>query len=98
MNPHDVLIQLGLRYRQERIKQKIKLSTLAARCGISIDTLRAIEQGSDRVRIGSWLAVAQSLDLAAPWQGLLAVALDPFEEYDRQRELKENLMKTRVRS
>jgi transcriptional regulator with XRE-family HTH domain len=98
MNHHDILTQLGLRYRQERIKQKIKLNTLAARCGISMDTLRAIEQGSDRVRIGSWLAVAQALDLATPWQGLLAVALDPFEEYDRQRELKENLMKTRVRS
>jgi transcriptional regulator with XRE-family HTH domain len=98
MNPHDLLTQLGLRYRQERIKQKIKLSTLAVRCGISIDTLRAIEQGNDRVRIGSWLTVAQALDLASPWQGLLAVEIDPFEEYDRQRELKENLKKTRVRS
>lgn len=98
MNHPDFLTQLGLRYRQERIRQKIKLSDLAARCGISIDTLRAIERGGDNVRIGSWLAVAQALDLTAPWQGLLAVELDPFEEYDRQRELKENLMKTRVRS
>lgn len=98
MDQHDFLTQLGLRYRQERIRQKLKLSTLAARCGISIDTLRAIERGGDNVRIGSWLAVAQALQLDAPWQGLLATGLDPFEEYDRQRELKENLMKTRVRS
>lgn len=98
MDNHDFLTQLGLRYRQERIRQKLKIRTLAARCGISVDTLRAIEQGSDSVRIGSWLAVAQALDLAAAWQGLLAADLDPFEEYDRQRELKENLMKTRVRS
>jgi transcriptional regulator with XRE-family HTH domain len=98
MDHSKFFTQLGLRYRQERIRQRIKLRTLAIRCAISVDTLRAIEQGSERVKIGSWLMVAEALDLAAAWQGLLADRLDPFEEYDRQRELKDKLLKTRVRS
>jgi len=98
MEPSDFFTQLGLRYRRRRIEQRIKLRTLAARCALSIDTLRAIEQGSERVKMGSWLTVAEALGLAESWQGLLAEEIDPFAEYDHQRATQERLRKTRVRS
>lgn len=98
MEQNDFFTRLGLRYRRQRIEKKVKLRTLAARCGISVDTLRAIERGGVHVKIGSWFAVARALDLAGPWQGLLVEQRDPFEEYDRQRASEEQLMKARVRS
>ncbi len=98
MDKIEIFAQLGLHSRRERIRQKIKLRVLAARCGISVDTLRAIERGGTHVRIGSWFAVAQALDLAAPWQELLVEHHDPFEEYDRQQASEEKLRKSRVRS
>jgi transcriptional regulator with XRE-family HTH domain len=90
--------QLGYRYRKRRIELKIKLSILEARCGISIDTLRAIERGSMSVKIGSWYVVAETLGIADTWQELLAEPLDPFEEYDRGKRLEAKIMKARVRS
>ncbi|MBW6520840.1 MAG: helix-turn-helix transcriptional regulator [Desulfoarculaceae bacterium] len=87
-------------YRKRRIELKIKLRTLALRCGSSIDTLRSIERGSASVKIGSWFAVAEALGLglAEVWQGLLAETVDPFEEYDRRQGLEKQIWQTRVRS
>jgi len=42
--------------------------------------------------------VAEALGLAESWQGLLALEIDPFAEYDLQRATQERLRKTRVRS
>lgn len=52
---------------ERRIELKIKLRTLALRCGSSIGS---IERGSASVKIGSWFAVAEALGLAEVWQGL----------------------------
>lgn len=98
MDNLEIFTHLGLLYRKKRIEQKIKLSTLAARCAISMDTLRSIERGSPNVKIGSWFAVAQALNLSQAWQGLLTEETDPFEEYDRQALRVTQLLKTRVRS
>lgn len=98
METNEFFSQLGLLYRKRRIKLKIKLRTLAIRCGISIDTLRSIERGSASVKIGSWFVVADALGLAEVWKGLLVETVDPFEEYDRRQGLEEKILKTRVRS
>ena len=98
METIEFFSQLGLLYRKRRIELKVKLRTLALRCGISVDTLRSIERGSASVKIGSWLAVADALGLAEAWKGLLVETIDPFEEYDRRQGLEEKIMKTRVRS
>ena len=98
MESIEFLSQLGILYRKRRIELKIKLRTLAARCGISIDTMRSIERGSASVKIGSWFAGAHALGLADGWKGLLVETVDPFEEYDRKQVLEEKIMKTRVRS
>jgi len=98
METIELFSQLGLLYRKRRIELKIKLRTLAIRCGISIDTLRSIERGSASVKIGSWFAVADALGLAEVWKGLLVETVDPFEEYDRRQGLEEKILKTRVRS
>lgn len=98
MDTIELFGQLGLLYRKRRIKLKIKLRTLAIRCGISIDTMRSIERGSASVKIGSWFVVADALGLAEVWKGLLVETVDPFEEYDRRQGLEEKILKTRVRS
>ncbi len=98
MDNLELFTRLGLLYRKRRIEQKIKLRTLAARCAISMDTVRSIERGSPNVKIGSWFAVAQALNLSQSWQGLLTEETDPFEEYDRQAHRVTQLQKTRVRS
>lgn len=98
MDNLEIFTHLGLLYRKRRIEQKIKLRTLAARCAISVDTLRSIEHGSPNVKIGSWFAVAQALNLSQAWQGLLTEETDPFEEYDRQTHSVTQILKARVRS
>src|SRR3990167_6312462 len=98
MTNKEFFHQLGLLYRKRRIELKIKLLTLATRCAISVDTMRAIEQGSASVKIGSWLAVADVLGLAEAWQSLLVEPVDPFDEYDRKQGLEEKILKRRVRS
>lgn len=98
MKNTEFLHQLGLLSRKRRIALKIKLLTLATRCGISVDTMRAIERGSESVKIGSWLAVAEVLGLADAWESLLVEPVDPFAEYDRKQVLEDKILKRRVRS
>jgi hypothetical protein len=98
MTSEEFFHQLGLLYRKRRIELKIKLLTLATRCAISVDTMRAIERGSEKVKIGSWLAVAEALGLAEAWKGLLVEPVDPFAEYDRKQDIEERILKKRVRS
>jgi hypothetical protein len=98
MTNEEFFHQLGLLYRKRRIELKIKLLTLATRCAISVDTMRAIERGSEKVKIGSWLAVAEALGLAEAWKSLLAQPVDPFAAYDRAQGLEERILKRRVRS
>lgn len=98
MTNEEFFHQLGLLYRKRRITLKIKLLTLATRCAISVDTMRAIERGSESVKIGSWLTVANVLGLADTWKSLLVEPVDPFDEYDRKRGAEEKIMQRRVRS
>ncbi|MCX5875468.1 MAG: helix-turn-helix transcriptional regulator [Deltaproteobacteria bacterium] len=98
MTNKEFFHQLGLLYRKRRIALKIKLLTLATRCAISVDTMRAIERGSESVKIGSWLAVADVLGLGEAWKSLLVEPVDPFAEYDRKQGLEEKILKRRVRS
>lgn len=99
MDSESFFIQLGLLYRKCRIAQGLKVRTLAAKCKVSADTIRAIEKGKESVKIGSWLTVAKELGLATAWDGLLAEPpRDPFEEFDQQQKVVVEIRKRRVRS
>lgn len=91
------LSQLGLLYRRLRIQRKLRQRDVAARLGVSVDTVRAMERGAGSVAIETWLALAELLGVTRPWEKLLQVPVDPFEEYDRKRKEEAWLEKTRVR-
>ena len=89
--------ELGLAFRKQRIDLKIKQTELAARSGVSRDTIISIEKGRDTVSIGAWYAVAQALGLADAWDHLKSLPVDPFEEYDRRQEERKSVVTARVR-
>ncbi|MFH7319717.1 helix-turn-helix domain-containing protein [Desulfurivibrio sp. D14AmB] len=91
------LRQLGMLYRRLRIERKLRQRDVAVRLGVSVDTVRAMERGAGSVAIETWLALAELLGVARPWEKLLQVPVDPFEEYDRKRKEEAWLEKTRVR-
>lgn len=57
----DVLQRLGARLRSERLLRDEPQARFAARIGVSVPTLRRLEQGDASVQVGHWLAVLEVL-------------------------------------
>lgn len=57
------LVQMGDNIRMARLRRKLSMSLVAERAGISLPTLRAIEQGSPSVSIGSHAAVLLAIGM-----------------------------------
>lgn len=91
------LRQLGKLYRRLRIEHQLRQRDVAARLGVSVDTVRAVERGSGSVAIETWLDLAELLGAGRPWEQLLQVPVDPFAEYDRKQQEEAWLEKARVR-
>lgn len=68
-----VLSMLGEQIRLARLRRRFSAAIVAARAGISRNTLRAIEQGEPHVALGSYASVLLSLSLE---KDLLLVAKD----------------------
>jgi len=76
---HPVLQQLGDRLRAERIARNESQSRFAARIGVSVPTLRRMEQGDASAQIGHWLTALILLGRIADAEAWLAPRYSLFD-------------------
>lgn len=91
------LRELGQRLRQARIDHGDRQSDMAARLGVTRQTIGRMEKGDPATAIGLWLAAARTYGLAESWEELMLQPPDPFEEFDHQHASNDALLKKRVR-
>jgi transcriptional regulator with XRE-family HTH domain len=69
---HASLRDLGGRLRTARIARNESMAVFAARIGVSVPTLRAMERGAPTVQIGAWANALWALDRLEDLAALLA--------------------------
>jgi transcriptional regulator with XRE-family HTH domain len=79
IDSHPALIELGARLRAERLARNEPQSRFAARLGVSVPTLRRMEQGDPTAQIGHWLAALELLGRQADFGTLLAPRYSLFD-------------------
>lgn len=57
------LEKIGINLKLARLKRNLTMSEIAERAGINVKTLREIESGGDKVKIGSYVNVLVVLNL-----------------------------------
>lgn len=86
----ESLLKLGARLRAQRLMRNEPQARFAARLGVSVPTLRRLEQGDASAQIGHWLAALELLGRlheAEAWlapQTSLFAAVEPAPQ-QRQR-------------
>ncbi len=78
-NLQDALARLGARLRAERLARNESQLRFSARLGISVPTLRRMEQGDAGAQIGHWLAALAVLGREAEVEAWLAPRYSLFE-------------------
>ena len=78
----DALASLGRRLREARIARDEPMRVSAERIGVSVPTLRAMEQGADTVAIKHWANALWALDRLHEFSSVLA---PPLSLLDRAR-------------
>ena len=78
-NISATLQQLGDRLRTERIARNESQTRFAARIGVSVPTLRRMEQGDASAQIGHWLTALTLLGRIADAEALLAPRYSLFD-------------------
>ena len=78
-NIQTVLQQLGDRLRAERLARNESQTRFAARIGVSVPTLRRMEQGDATAQIGHWLTALTLLGRIADAEALLAPRYSLFD-------------------
>lgn len=78
-NVHTQLTRIGARLRAERLARNEPQARFAARLGISIPTLRRLEQGDASAQIGHWLAALEVLGRLPEAEALLAPRYSLFD-------------------
>jgi len=78
-NIQSVLQQLGDRLRAERLARNESQTRFAARIGVSVPTLRRMEQGDTTAQIGHWLTALTLLGRIADAEALLAPRYSLFD-------------------
>lgn len=86
------LKKLGDDIRKARLRRSLKMSVLADRAGISIETLAKIQKGNPGVGMGKYAAVIFGLGLGVNWMTLASIENDTMG-----RMLDEEKMPKRVR-
>ena len=75
----SALVRLGQRLRAERLARNESQTRFAARLGVSIPTLRRLEQGDPSAQIGHWFAALDVLGRLADVETLLATRYSLFD-------------------
>lgn len=78
-NTQPSLTRLGDRLRAERLARNEPQARFAARLGVSVPTLRRMEQGDPTAQIGHWLAALALFDRQADFEALLAPRYSLFD-------------------
>jgi transcriptional regulator with XRE-family HTH domain len=75
----DSLARLGRRLRESRLARNEPQARFAARIGVSIPTLRRLEQGDSKTQIGHWLEALELLGRLDDVDALLAPSASLFD-------------------
>lgn len=67
-----VLTALGRRLRSARVARNQTMAVFAARIGVSVPTLRAMERGAPTVQVGAWANALWALDRVEDFATVLA--------------------------
>jgi transcriptional regulator with XRE-family HTH domain len=78
-NAHTQLTRMGARLRTERLARNESQARFAARLGISVPTLRRLEQGDASAQIGHWLSALEVLGHLPDVEALLAPRYSLFD-------------------
>jgi len=81
----EALSALGRRLRDARIARDEPMRLFAERIGVSIPTLRAMEQGADTVAIKHWVNALWALDRLHELSAVLATSLSPLDLAELER-------------
>lgn len=73
----DALIRLGARISQARRARRLTQADMAAKAGLSVSTLLAIEAGAPTVQVGFYLAALFTVDALAGLDQVAVLAHDP---------------------
>lgn len=73
----DILASLGQRVSAARRARGLTQPDLAAKAGIGMSTMVAIEKGAPTVQFGFWLSVLWALDLLEGFAQLAQLGRDP---------------------
>ena len=77
------LKKMGARLRTERLRRNETQAIFAGRIGVSVPTLRKMEEGNSSVLIGYWAVALEVLDRSGDLDALLACPQDLFAKYDQ---------------
>ena len=75
----DFLARLGTRLREARLARNESQARFAARIGVSIPTLRRLEQGDPSAQVGHWLEALELLGRLDDFDALLAPSVSLFD-------------------
>ncbi|MCP3904908.1 MAG: helix-turn-helix transcriptional regulator [Planctomycetes bacterium] len=86
----QILLELGRRFRRERLNQNVSQIELAHRAGLSRTAIRNVESGSDctlttMIRVLRALGVLDQLDAFMPDPGISPIQLSRLHGRIRQR-------------
>lgn len=95
--PEQLFTDLGRRLRRARIEHGDRQRDMAARLGVTRQTVGRMERGDPSTAIGLWLRAAELYGLSESWEGVMQAPEDPFDKYDRQHLDEAVLRKKRVR-
>lgn len=77
-NINQSLVSLGARLRAERLIRNDSQSRFSARIGVSVPTLRRLEQGDPSAQIGHWLRALEVLGRLHEVEALLGAHTSLF--------------------
>lgn len=81
-------MHLGGRLRQARLDRDEPQREFAARLGVSVPTLRKMENGDPSVSMGLWVDVLELLGRISELDGLLAPPPSLFAAFDAKKKKK----------
>ncbi len=70
------LKRLGADLKKARLRRRLKMSVVADRAGISLETLAKIQKGNSGVSMGNYAAVIFAVGLGISWMGLADIEND----------------------